>query len=220
MLVAPPVVSAAPASSATFVFGVVAAAPGVTANVTAVVTGDNGVLVATLPSSSDGVLEVLGLVPGVTYTLHASCVDSIGGTCPSVSHQWHSGGCPASGAQVLHGAQAVALAPGKRLVTWAFPATGSTNADAAVESMEYSLDGGLWTAVSRAQLAEPPTWLLVRGVVHVAEANHSWGWAKISVTLVFSSICVKLFQQHTFAGPAVDRRSTRRRPQLVPASCG
>jgi hypothetical protein len=170
MLVAPSVVSATPASSATFVFGVVAAAPGVTVNVTAVVTGDNGVLVATLPSSSDGVLEVLGLVPGVTYTLHASCVDSIGGTCPSVSHQWHSGGCPAPGAQVLHGAQAVALAPGKRLVTWAFPASGSTNADVVVESMEYSLDGGLWTAVPRAQLAEPPTWLLVRRVVEVAYA--------------------------------------------------
>ena len=65
MLVAPPVVSAAPALSASFVFGVVAAAPGVTANVTAVVTGDNGVLVTALLNSENVVIGGKGVVEAI-----------------------------------------------------------------------------------------------------------------------------------------------------------
>ncbi len=155
LLQAPPAVGPAPSTTAAFVLAVVPAVGGLVSNVSAVVTDDAGSVVATLASGPRGVLTVAGLVPGVQYTLRASCVDALGGTCAELVHRWRTPACPALGPDTPVGLQAIGIVPGERFVSWASPAA----------TFEYSLNSGPWLPVAEAHPGVTPLALLVSGSV-------------------------------------------------------
>ncbi len=128
------------------------AAPGVRTNVSAVVTDDTGASIASFPSTSVGLFTVTGLVPGVEYTLRASCEDALGAACPDLIHRWRSVPCPLPAADAPLGLQAVIVGQGVRYVTWL----------SAAPAFQYSLDGGPWLPVPEVHPGVAPLGLLVR----------------------------------------------------------
>lgn len=153
-LEAPPAVGPAPSSTARFVLAVTELAPGVSSTVSAVVTNDVGATVASFPSTTTAVFTLADLTPGVPYTLRASCVDALGGTCIEVVHRWQTPECPSPIVDAPFAVQSLGLSPGVRYVSWTSPQAAS--------AFEYSVDGSPWLPVPWIHPGLTPQGVLVR----------------------------------------------------------
>ena len=103
----------------------------------------SGVGVWTHVSGASGVIELVDLEPGVTYTMDVYGVDVVGNVGLPISWSWVSGTCAGPSDAPLHNLASYPLDYGERVVVWdGVNSTAVTKFD----GYEYSLDGGVvWT---------------------------------------------------------------------------